>query len=552
MLNRLDISNYALIENLSINLDKGFSVITGETGAGKSIILKALGLLLGERADTSVLKQSENKCILEAEFDISKLSLKGFFEDNELDYDNHCILRREFTSNGKSRGFMNDTPVQMAQLKELGSKLIAIHSQHQTLELFSSEFQTEVIDAFAGIDEHVLTYRNLFQIYRKKVNEHVELKVQDMENRKERDYLDFLINELKLADLENLDLKELQSQNDKVQNVEKISEQINLAQSVFNNEDIGPKVGVSTLLEAFEALKSYDPKYADIHSRLLSLKIELDDLANEVENADAEFEISDTEAQQIKEKMDLLNSLTFKHNLSSVEELKSLLEELQSKLNEIDTLEDTMNQLEAEIETLKSDLGQKAEHISGQRKEFAKKLSEQIHQYLTELAMENAELNIEIKELERLGPYGKDHIEFQFKTNKGGSFLPIKKVASGGELSRLMLSILSILSEHKNLPTLIFDEIDTGVSGEVASKIAKEFVKMGDKIQLISITHLAQVAAKGKEHFHVSKFSNENKTTTTVHKLSGDERVEELAKMISGEKITPAAKENALHLLNIS
>lgn len=552
MLNRLQISNYALIENVNLQLENGFTAITGETGAGKSIILKALGLLLGERADTSVLKQAASKCILEAEFDVSKLSLKAFFERNELDYYDQCILRREFTASGKSRGFINDTPVQMSQLKELGQQLIAIHSQHQTLELFNATFQIEVLDAFAGIDQEVLDYRNLFQIYRKKVNEHIELKVKDMENRKEKDYLSFLIDELRAADLDHTDLNELKHQFDKIENAENIIEQLSLARSVFNNDEIGPQIGLKTVLESFETLKGFDDKYADLHARLLSLKIELDDVANEIDNLDTDFEISDTEAIQIKEKLDLLNTLTFKHNLTEVSELIALKNDLENQLHEIDSLEDKMHQLEQEIAELEKDLKARAVKISSARAQHAPGLCDKIHQSLTQLGMESAELKVEIQELERLGTHGIDGIEFQFKTNIGGSFLPIKKVASGGELSRLMLSILSILSEHKNLPTLIFDEIDTGISGEVAAKIASEFVKMGQRIQLIAITHLAQVAAKGKSHLHVTKSAENDKTVTFVHALSGEERVNELAKMISGEQITDAARENALHLLNIS
>jgi DNA repair protein RecN (Recombination protein N) len=550
MLNRLDISNYALIENVSLNFKKGFTTITGETGAGKSILLKALELLLGERADTSVLKQSEKKCVLEAVFDVSKLSLKSFFEEYELDYEDQCILRREFTPSGKSRGFINDTPVQMAQLKELGQRLISIHSQHQTLELFSSEFQTEVIDAFSGIEAEVLDYRNLFQLYRRKVNEHIELKVKDMENRKERDYLSFLINELKAADLDNTNLDELKSKSDQVDNAEKISEQLGLSKSVFDNETYGPQIGINTILEAFEELKQFDSKYANIHARLLSLKIELDDLKNEIENHDAEFDLSDAEAVQIKEKMDLLNSLTFKHNLNEITALKDLLYKLQEKLNEIDSLEDHMHLLETEITELKSNLQEKAESISRSRKNSAVNLCEQIHTSLGHLAMENSELQLSFQRLEHLGPFGIDAIEFLFKANLGGTFLPIKKVASGGELSRLMLSIFTILSAHKNLPTLIFDEIDTGVSGEVASRIAAKFESLGEKIQLVSITHLAQVAAKGQQHLHVSKISDALKTVTSVVELKGENRITELAKMISGEEITEAARENALHLLN--
>lgn len=552
MLKRLEISNYALIENVTLDLANGFSVITGETGAGKSIILKALNLLLGDRADTSVLKQSDKKCYLEAQFNISELNLEGFFEENELDYEPTCIVRREFTNSGKSRIFINDTPAQLAQLKALGEQLVSIHSQHQTLEILGANFQMQVLDAFSGIVPEVREYQKKYASYRDKVNEHIQLKVKDLENRKEKDYLEFLVNELKLADLDNTDLEELKLKTEKVENAQKIIEGLGLARSVFENDTYGPLVGIKTLIETFEDLKDYDPKYADIHARLLSLKIEMDDLEAEIDNQDSDFEMSDSEAQMIKEKMELLNSLCFKHNLNEVSELRDLLDDLEGQLNDIGSLEDRMHQLESEIDQLKTQLSKDAQLISERRSANLDQLSSAVHQILGGLGMPDAQLKIDLTKTESIGTNGYNEIEFLFNTNKGGSFLPIKKVASGGELSRLMLAILSILSQHKKLPTLIFDEIDTGVSGEVASKIAAEFMKMGEKIQLISITHLAQVAAKGKMHLHVSKQTDETRTTTTVKELKGDDRVTELAKMISGEQITDAAKENAVHLLNIS
>lgn len=552
MLHRLDISNYALIENVSLKFNKGFTVITGETGAGKSILMKALNLLLGERADTSVIRQSEKKCYLEAEFKIAELHLQPFFEENELDYDDHCIIRREFSSSGKSRGFINDTPVQLSQLKELGERLIAIHAQHQTLALFNKEFHLQVLDAFAGISKEVADYQKKYNNYRQKVNEHIELKVKELENRKEKDYLSFLIKELDMADLENTNLSDLKRQHDLLENAEKISEKIGLAKSIFDNDNYGPQVGIKTLLETFEELKSYNEQYTDIHSRILSLKIELDDLASEVEDQQLELDLDEQQAQEVKDKMELLNSLTFKHSLSEIGELIALKEKLEQQLDAIDSTEERMHQLGKEIETLKKELTTSAQAISKKRLSVVDKLSDTVKTSLDKLAMEEASLKIAHQPLERLSTSGLDEIEFLCKTNKGGSYLPIKKVASGGELARLMLSILSLLSKHQQLPTLIFDEIDTGVSGEVASKMATEFKKMGERLQLITITHLPQVAGKGDAQLHVYKEIRKDKTVTSVSELSGEERVEELARMISGETVTRAAKENAAHLLKKS
>jgi len=552
MLNRLEISNYALIENASLQFQSGFTVITGETGAGKSILLKALNLLLGERADISVLKQSEKKCFLEAEFDVQKLELASFFKTNELDYEPFCIIRREFTPSGKSRCFVNDSPVQIKVLSELGAKLVNIHSQHQTLDLFNAAFQTNVIDTISKIEDKVSLYKQNYLSYREKVKEHISLQLKDMENRKEKDYLTFLINELNAAELENLNLEDLKSNSDKIEFAEKIEEGLELAKSIFENETYGPLNGIKSLIESFEELKKYDAKYADILSRLLSVKIELDDIDSEIQNQNNEMNFSDSEAQLVKEKMELLNSLCFKHNLTEVSDLIELQSKLNGQLSDIGDVENRLNTLSIEIEADKQTLLAEAKEISKIRKSNISTLCEKVKLTLDNLSMTDAEMQVDIQPLEKIGPSGIDQIQFLFKTNKGGQYLPLKKVASGGELSRLMLTVLSIISEIKSLPTLIFDEIDTGVSGEVGSKIAAEFVKMGSNIQLIVITHLAQVAARGKTHMHVSKSNDELKTITSVQSLSGDNRITELAKMISGEEVTTAAKENALHLLNKS
>jgi DNA repair protein RecN (Recombination protein N) len=550
MLKRLDISNYALIENVNLTLNEGFTVITGETGAGKSILLKALNLLLGERADTAVLKQSEKKCVLEAELDISKLALSRFFDANELDYDDHCIIRREFNTAGKSRAFINDTPVQLSVLKSLGEKLISIHTQHQTLQILNSNFQLDVLDHFAGIEKIVTNYSKTYASYRNKVNSLIELQVKDREARKEKDYLAFLLTELEAANLAKLNLEELKQKSAKIENAEKIQTAIQFAQSIFENDSFSPSIGIKTLIETFDELKQFDPSFADISARLWSLKIELDDIEGEVSNSGDDELYTEEEAVLIKEQLEQFNNLSFKHNLTEVDQLIALQESISADLDAISSLENNITTLESEISKLKKDLNQEANSIQSKRKAATAKLEKEIKTRLNELAMPNAELKIDLTEKEKLSTTGFDQIDFLFKTNLGGSFSSIKKVASGGELSRLMLVVLSILSEKKNLPTLIFDEIDTGVSGEVASKMALAFDKMGTKIQVIAITHLPQVAAKGKTHLHVSKQTSADKTNTHVQSITADERIDVLAGMISGEEITQAAKENAANLLS--
>ncbi|MFT5823621.1 MAG: DNA repair protein RecN (Recombination protein N) [Crocinitomix sp.] len=550
MLKRLDISNYALIENVNLTLNEGFTAITGETGAGKSILLKALNLLLGERADTAVLKQSEKKCVLEAELDISKLALNAFFEANELDYEDNCIIRREFNTAGKSRAFINDTPVQLSVLKNLGEKLISIHTQHQTLQILNTNFQLDVLDHFAGIEKLVLKYSKTYSSYRNKVNSLIELTVKDKEARKEKDYLAFLLTELETANLGKINLDELRQKSAKIENVEKIQTAIKFAQSIFENDSFSPAIGVKTLIETFDELKQYDPSFADISARLWSLKIELDDIEAEVGNSGNDDLYTEEEAVLIKEQLEQFNNLSFKHNLTEVDQLLALQESITADLDAIASLESNISKLEKEISALKQDLNVQAKAIQNKRKAATAKLEQEIKTRLNNLAMPNAELKIELTEKDKLSTTGLDQIDYLFKTNLGGAFSSIKKVASGGELSRLMLVVLSILSEKKNLPTLIFDEIDTGVSGEVASKMAIEFENMGKKIQVIAITHLAQVAGKGKAHLHVSKQSTADKTNTHVQAITAEERIEVLAGMISGEEITQAAKENAANLLS--
>ena len=552
MLCRLEISNYALIENVDLTFEKGFTTITGETGAGKSILLKALNLLLGERVDTSVLRQSENKCFLEATFDLSQLKLKTFFDQYELDYETQCIVRREFTNAGKSRCFINDTPVQLNILKELGEKLISVHTQHETLSLFDVDFQFDVLDYYSELQVLVANYSKKYKTYRELVNQLAALQNQEAQNRKDRDYKTFLLNELLEANLDKLNLDSLQSNYHKIQNAEKISEALKNASDLFASEQRSPINALRTLVQIFEDLKNFDSKFNEIHARLLSSKIELEDIESEMQNQADNLDFSDKEAQFVKEKIDSFNALTYKHNVQTIERLIELRNKLETEIKEIESVEKSVIDTEQKIENLLSELNKEAKTISKKRHSKIAELEITIHALLANLSMPDAQLKIDLKQLDKIGPHGIDSIDFLFKTNLGGQFLPIKKIASGGELSRLMLTILSTLSTTKKLPTLIFDEIDTGVSGEVAAKMATEFMRIAKNIQIIVITHLPQVAAKGFVHLHVGKENKEDKTVTFVKKLNQKERVIELAKMISGEKITDAAKKNALNLLNIS
>jgi DNA repair protein RecN (Recombination protein N) len=551
MLHRLEISNFALIDNVNLNLAPGFTAITGETGAGKSILLKALNLLLGERADSSVLNKTAKKCILEAEFDLSKLQLQDFFDAADLDYDPTCIIRREFNQQGKSRAFINDTPVQISQLKELGNSLISIHTQHESLDLFTNAFQTDVIDYFSGIHEDVLDYQKRFKTYQKNLKLAEKLTLQEQETRKEKDYLAFLLSELEEANLPKIDIEELKFQSAQINHAAQLSESILYALSILENDSVGPIQGIKELVTTFEKIKGISPNFADLYSRLLSTKIELEDIKIEIEDANKSDQFTEEEAAIIQDKMEKLNALLFKHNVSTLEELLALEEDLSNQLKSINSVEDDLKKLTQENNKEEKALWTLARTISERRKASKEKLTKEVQEKLAKLAMPDAALQIEILDNDQLNTYGANHIQFLVRTNLGGQFSPLKKVASGGELSRIMFSILSILSQTKNLPTLIFDEIDTGVSGEVAAKIAQEFTEMGKHLQLISITHLAQVAGKANQHLHVAKHNESGKTVSGVNVLSQTERIDVLAQIISGEKITEAARNNAQQLMDL-
>ena len=550
MLCRLDISNYALIENLNLDFSSGYSVITGETGAGKSILLKALNLLLGERADSSAIKQNDKKCVLEAEFNVKNIISKSFFNELDIDYEPQTIIRREFTTSGKSRLFINDTPVTLNVLKAFGEKLMKIHTQHQTLDLFSKQFQMELLDSFSNTEKDVMDYVKLYTIYKSDKQKLINLELSDAENRKEKDYIEFLLTELVEANLDTVNISELESEYNKIQNWSSIKEALDSAISIFKNSENSPVESVNSLLTTLEPLQQIDVFYNDLILRLNSTKIELQDIEADIESKNDLDDLDEEKSILVKEKIESINGLSYKHNVNSIKELIELRDKLAIQITGFGSVEEEITALGKTISNNYNDLVKQATDIHNKRKAHIIPLQESIATILNQLAMPNAEIKIDLVLIEDLNSNGLNTIDFLFKTNLGGSFLQIKKSASGGELSRLMLAILVILAKTKSLPTLIFDEIDTGVSGEVAAKMATVFEKLGKKSQLISITHLPQIAGKGKVHYHVFKSDSDDKTRTKVVRLSDDERVVELAKMMSGEKVTDSAIENAKQLLN--
>jgi len=549
LITRLDISNYALIENVSLDLRPGFTVITGETGAGKSILLKAINLLLGERADTSVIRQNEKKCFLEAEFDLTALRLEAFFETNDLEFDNVCTVRREFSQSGKSRCFINDSPVQVSVLAKLGSKLINVHSQHETLQILDSRFQLEQIDYFAGIESEVRNYQTVYREFNAKTNQLRELSEKESLARKEEDYIRFLLQELDKAQLDGFLDENIEGKFNRIEHATKISSALNTASGLLENEQAGLIGAIERLTAIFSQLKTFDKKYSEIESRIQTVSIEMQDIYREISNATDETDLSPAEIQLIQDRMEFVNSLLYKHHLNGVNQLLELRESLIKRLGEIQSVEQDLLELSAAVEKLGAEVRHAASELSAKRKACSDSLAKKTAAKLVALAMPDARLKIEFNQIPQPGLYGVDDVQFMFRTNAGGSFSPLKKIASGGELSRLMLSLISVLSGSKKLPTMIFDEIDTGVSGEVASKIAAEFSSMGKKMQVIAVTHLAQVAGQGDHQLHVSKQSAQGKTTTTVAELDEKGRVNQIAQMISGEKVSKAAKENARLLM---
>ncbi len=549
MLLKLNISNYALIDNLNLNFYEGFSAITGETGAGKSILLKALNLLLGDRADYSVLKQNDKKCIIEAEFNVEKIISKSFFEELDIDYDAHTIIRREFTTSGKSRMFINDTPVNLSTLKSLGDKLVKIHTQHQTLDLFDKTFQMEVLDGVAGLYDEVKQYKKDYKTYLNLKLQLSQLQISETKNRKEKDYLTFLINELNQANLDGVKVAELQAEYNTIQNWSVVKESLQNAKGVFQDESTSPIHSIDILLTILYPLKDIDSKYSELILRLNSAKIELQDIESEIENLSDVDDLDEEKAIEIKEKIEAINALSYKHNVNSIEELIELKHQFEKQISEFSSVEHQINDIQLKLSNLKTSLHQQAEFLNKKRIESISSLQKEVNGWLEDMSMPNAELKIELLTEKQLNYLGLNTIDFLFKTNKGGDYLSIKKTASGGELSRLMLSILVVIAKTKALPTLIFDEIDTGVSGEVASKMANVFKQLSQTSQLIVITHLPQVAGKATHHYHVSKFDVNDKTNTKVIQLKEAERINELAKMLSGEQLTDTAIENAKQLI---
>ncbi len=550
MLTSLSIHNYALINQLSIDLSSGLSIITGETGAGKSILLGALGLVLGNRADLSSLKDTSKKCIVEAKVAIASYNLKDFFEKVDLDYEDTTILRREILPSGKSRAFVNDTPVTLSVLNELRSKLIDVHSQHQTMQLSDASFQFTVLDALAKNAKKIASYkRGVHQLHQLK-KELENLENNQREINLQYDYNSHLFKELEDANLQVDEQNNLEEKLEKLNNIEDIKLNLAEALDLSVNEEVGIQNLLNTLENRLSKIASFSKEYQDVSERITSVKIEIDDIVSELETANENVEFNPNEAEEINDRLQLLYNLQKKHAVNSNQELVNVLEDLSDKVRQVESADEVINHKKKEIEDVSEKLDQIALKITDTRKKVIPNLKKELELLLSDLGMENARFSINIKPTSKYFSNGKDELEFLFSANKGGNFGELKKVASGGELSRIMLAVKKVLSENTQLPTIIFDEIDTGVSGEVSNKIAAIMQQMSKHMQVISITHLPQVAAKGDNHYKVYKEEINSVTTTNLRLLSADERIVEIAEMLSGKEISETAITHAKELLN--
>lgn len=548
MLRKLYIKNYALIEELDVSFDKGLNVITGETGAGKSIIMDALSLILGSRAESDALQDKNQKCIVEAEFELKSPELDAFLESKGFDTDNSCFIRREIAPNGKSRSFINDTPATVQLIKELTQHLVDVHSQHQTLEIANSLNQFEVLDAFAGIIDESNEFKIQFKNFKDKKNELNNLLEQQATEQKELDYNTYLFEELNKIELKSGEEETLETEIQKLANADSIKQQLARSIEILDNPQ-GANAMLKELSSALSKVKLADEDFSSIRTRLDSAFLEVKDITNELERYLDTINDDPAKLEELEARFDIINNLLAKHRVKTVEELIQKREELSGKLIFADSLTEKITKLEKEIDKLSKALTAAGNELFKKRSKQIPVLEKQVNAILSDLNMPHASFNVKLEQTPELNVSGNCNIDILFSANKGSEPKSIQKVASGGEFSRLMLAIKSIVAGKKNLQTMIFDEIDAGVSGEVAGKMGEIMKKISTHIQVFAITHLPQVAVKGKHHFKVLKSTQGNKTISRLIKLDENNRVEEIAKMLSGEKLTPEALANAKVLL---
>lgn len=549
MLVNLSIQNYALIDDVRVAFPKGFTTITGETGAGKSILLGGLSLVLGKRADLSSLKNTEQKCVIEAEFEISNYQLRSFFEENDLDYEAVTILRREILPSGKSRAFVNDSPVTLDVMRALGDQLVDVHSQHQTMQLADNDFQMKVLDALAENEGNLSGYAEALQKLRNVSKELQKLEDFQANADKEHDYNSFLLEELEAAKLKEGMQEALEEEYEQLSNVEQIMENLSAGHQLLNDEQLGVVGRLTELKRAFQNLSDFGSDYKALNDRIQSVLIETDDIATELERLKDTVEANPERLEVVNGQLQQLYDLQKKHHTDSVSELISIREELAQKVDAVANIESKIKAKRNEVASITETVDEWAKKISEGRKAVIPKLKERLQTNLVSLGMPSATFKIELNPSSTFKPNGKDDLVFLFSANKGSNYGELKKVASGGELSRIMLTIKSILAEYENLPTMMFDEIDTGVSGEISNRMGEIMQQMSNTMQVFSITHLPQVASKGQHQFKVYKEEAQGGTSTHIKQLNKEERVRELAEMLGGKNLSESALAHAKELL---
>lgn len=550
MIVSLAIKNYALIEDIQVQLESGLTTITGETGAGKSIVLGALSLLLGKRADLSSVKNPEEKCIIEAVFLLDKMNLKSLFQANDLDYDDHTIIRRELLPQGKSRAFVNDSPVTLTQLQAVAPHLVDIHSQHETLSLVSDKFQLEVIDTLADNTELLKSYQANFKKFSALKTKLIALKEAHNEAVKELDYQSFLYQELVDANLDGLDLVALEEEYETLRNFEQIQEGFGEVLQRLEADEVGVVSSLKQIRRTLSGFQNVSSEFKSFWERANSIVIELEDLENSMAQALQEQEADPATLAKLDTRLQQIYQLQQKHSSATIEELLALREDLKIKVASSTNLEEDIKEVSDEIHKMESILSSQAKELHQKRMKAIPSLKKQLETRLESLGMPNAQFKFNLESIKTFNTTGLDKLDLLFTANKGLAFGPIERVASGGELSRIMLSIKAVLAKYKELPTLVFDEIDTGVSGEIATKIAHVMGEMSKSMQLLCITHLPQIAAKGSQHLKIYKEDLEHRTVTNLKVLDGDARIYEIAGMIGGENRTESALSHARELLN--
>ena len=550
MLIKVSVKNFALIDSLEIDFSEGFSTITGDTGSGKSILLNALSLIIGKRADHNLLKNNKIKCVIEAEFDLSNFKLKKIFEKNNLDYFDHSILRREVLPNGKSRSFINDTPANLDLMKSIGEKLIDIHTQNESLILSKDNFFFSLIDNLSEQNNIVKNFSQNLTLYKELILELEKLNRINISLQNDYDYNLYLLNELKDAKLFLGEQKDLEENLKILKNSEEIIASLNQIDNLIQNDEKSIENQIRNLNFILSNISKFSDKYSVVKERIESVLIELEDIKLELIGSSSDFNNNPFELEEMESRLNLIYNLQKKHSVNSISDLIQVTNNLEEKLEKNNNIIIDIENLKNEILLKESLLKEQSKKISISRKKVLPNLKNQIESILGSLGMKNSSFIFNIKESENYNKYGNDIVEVLFSANKGIDYSPIFKVVSGGELSRILLSIKSILSKHLNLPTMIFDEIDTGISGEMSNAMANLMLNMSKTMQIISITHLPQIAAKGENQYNVYKYQKSGITNTKIKKLNSEERVEEIAKMLSGDIISSSALTHAKELLN--